>query len=177
MRSFFPEEPAAPSSSMLAGAAQDTHAGPQARREVIALRQVAGLGDVGVARLLALHGNATRALTSVASERREQALREADRILMDLQSIGGDALVAGSDRYPARVLELSDAPPVLYARGTLASAHPPAVAIVGTRAASAYGLRVARAIASGVQPKNVSQHFRLSTAAGKAGQQRRCPPL
>ncbi len=117
-------------------------------RAVIALRQVAGLGDVGVARLLSLHGDAVRALASMASMRRDEALSEADGILEKLRRIGGEALVAGSDRYPARLLELADAPPVIYAQGTLASAHPPAVAIVGTRAASAYGLRVARAIAT-----------------------------
>lgn len=144
MRNSFPDDAAAPSASMSTEAAKYQ----QLRRDVIALRQVAGLGDVGVARLLALHGDATRALQSVAVERRNDALREADRILRDLQRIGGEALPAGSDRYPARLLELSDAPPVIYARGTLASAHPPAVAIVGTRAASAYGLRVARAIAT-----------------------------
>ncbi len=148
MRSFSPDEVAAPLTSVSTEAAQPMQTHLQARRDVMALRQVAGLGDVGVARLLSLHGNATRALMSVASERRDQARREADRILADLQRIGGEALVAGSDRYPARLLELSDAPPVLYAKGTLASARPPAVAIVGTRAASAYGLRVSRAIAT-----------------------------
>ena len=116
---------------------------------MIALRQVSGLGDVGVARLLSLHGDASRALESVAADRREAALRDADRILSDLHRIGGVALSATCDRYPTRLLELSDAPPVIYVKGTLASAHPPAVAIVGTRAASAYGLRVARAIATG----------------------------
>ncbi len=50
--------------------------------------------------------------------------------------------------YPARLLELSDPPSPLYARGVLAAAQPAAVAIVGTRNASAYGLRVARAIAT-----------------------------
>jgi len=144
MRSFFPRESAAPLASM----ATEAMVQHQARRNVIALRQVSGLGDVGVARLLSLHGDATRALHSVAAERRDAALLEADRILADLQRIGGEAVTAGCDRYPARLLELSDAPPVIYAQGTLASAHPPAVAIVGTRAASAYGLRVARAIAT-----------------------------
>lgn len=144
MRSFFPEDAAVTLPSMPTAAAQ--HA--KARRDVIALRQVAGLGDVGVARLLSLHGDATRALHSVAAERRDEALRAADDILADLQRIGGEAIPAASDAYPARLLELSDAPPVLYAQGILASAHPPAVAIVGTRAASPYGVRVARAIAT-----------------------------
>ena len=144
MPSFFPDDTAAPSASSPTAAARRQ----EARREIIALRQVVGLGDVGVARLLALHGDAGRALRSVDASKREAGLRDADRILADLQRIGGEALPAGSDRYPARLLELSDVPPVIYAQGTLATAHPPAVAIVGTRAASAYGLRVARAIAS-----------------------------
>ncbi|WP_411282532.1 DNA-processing protein DprA [Gemmatimonas sp.] len=144
MRNSFPSESAAPLASVSTEVAQRL----QARREVIALRQVSGLGDVGMARLLSLHGDVTRALQSVARARRDEALQEADRILSDLQRIGADALPAGSDRYPARLLELPDAPPVIYAQGTLASAYPPAVAIVGTRAASAYGLRVARAIAT-----------------------------
>jgi DNA processing protein len=50
--------------------------------------------------------------------------------------------------YPARLLELSRPPAPLFARGTLAIALPPAVAIVGTRAATPYGVRVTRAIAT-----------------------------
>lgn len=58
--------------------------------------------------------------------------------------------------YPARLLELADRPSPLYARGVLAAAHPKAVAIVGTRNASAYGLRVARAIATACARAGVS---------------------
>lgn len=50
--------------------------------------------------------------------------------------------------YPARLRELRDAPRQVYARGMLLTAEPPAVAIVGTRTASPYGLRVTRAIAT-----------------------------
>jgi DNA processing protein len=50
--------------------------------------------------------------------------------------------------YPARLRDLRDAPTRLYARGTLLTAEPPAVAIVGARLASPYGLRVTRAIAT-----------------------------
>lgn len=50
--------------------------------------------------------------------------------------------------YPAALLDLPDAPSRLYARGTFAVAAPPAVAIVGTRNATPYGLRVARTLAT-----------------------------
>jgi DNA processing protein len=58
--------------------------------------------------------------------------------------------------YPARLRDLPDAPAVLYARGTLSSALPPAVAIVGTRGASNYGLRVARSIATSLARAGVA---------------------
>ena len=58
--------------------------------------------------------------------------------------------------YPACLLELPDPPSPLYARGVLAAALPKAVAIVGTRNASAYGLRVARAIATACARAGVS---------------------
>jgi DNA processing protein len=54
----------------------------------------------------------------------------------------------GDPAYPARLRDLRDAPRRLYARGTLLTAEPLAVAIVGTRVASPYGLRVTRAIAT-----------------------------
>src|SRR3954471_7396338 len=60
----------------------------------------------------------------------------------------GLALVcAHAASYPARLLEGPDAPPVLHVRGELAAlpaGSSPAVAIVGARRATAYGLEVAR---------------------------------
>ena len=58
--------------------------------------------------------------------------------------------------YPARLLDLPDAPAMLYARGTLPTALPPAVAIVGTRDASSYGLRIARSIATSLARAGVA---------------------
>ena len=50
--------------------------------------------------------------------------------------------------YPARLRDLKSPPRRLWVRGTLVIAEPPAVAIVGTRRATPYGERVARAIAT-----------------------------
>jgi DNA processing protein len=58
------------------------------------------------------------------------------------------ALAPDHDRYPARLRDLKSPPRQLWVRGTLAIAEPPAVAIVGTRRATPYGERVARAIAA-----------------------------
>lgn len=57
-------------------------------------------------------------------------------------------LAFDEEAYPARLRDLRDAPKRVYVRGTVLTAEPPAVAIVGTRDASPYGLRVTRAIAA-----------------------------
>ena len=50
--------------------------------------------------------------------------------------------------YPAALHKLGDAPKAIWIAGALATAAAPAVAIVGTRHASAYGLRIAHSIAT-----------------------------
>jgi DNA processing protein len=49
--------------------------------------------------------------------------------------------------YPVPLTTIADPPPVLWTRGCAASLAAPAVAIVGSRAASAYGLAVAEQLA------------------------------
>ena len=53
------------------------------------------------------------------------------------------------DRYSPLLREIADPPWVLYYRGNWELAHRPAIAIVGTREATAYGRKVAEAIARG----------------------------
>ena len=50
--------------------------------------------------------------------------------------------------YPLVFKELDDPPARIYTRGTFAIAEPPAVAIVGTRNATPYGIRMARSLAT-----------------------------
>ncbi|HEX5138144.1 MAG TPA: DNA-processing protein DprA [Planctomycetota bacterium] len=53
----------------------------------------------------------------------------------------------GSPPYPAPLTHLADPPPVLFARGALLPCDARAIAVIGSRRATPYGLRVARAIA------------------------------
>jgi len=64
-----------------------------------------------------------------------------------LAQLGAVLLPWGTPGYPPQLRELADAPPVLAVRGDPATLAQPAVAIVGSRAASAYGLEVARRVA------------------------------
>ena len=73
-----------------------------------------------------------RRLTGRAREARTRAAAE-----------GIHALPWDDARFPAPLLTVPDFPPVLWYRGTLDALHAPAVAIVGSRAASAVGLETA----------------------------------
>lgn len=73
-------------------------------------------------------------------------------------------LHAGDDRhilalddplYPAALLDLPDAPLLVYARGSLAALQPAAVAIVGSRRASHEGLRNAQALAEALARRGI----------------------
>jgi DNA processing protein len=52
--------------------------------------------------------------------------------------------------YPARLRAIADPPPLLYVMGEVVAADERAVAIVGSRSASEYGLKVARSISRGL---------------------------
>lgn len=56
----------------------------------------------------------------------------------------------GNPRYPALLQELRDPPKELYAQGNLALLREPAVAIVGTRNPTPYGMALARAFSRGL---------------------------
>jgi DNA processing protein len=55
-----------------------------------------------------------------------------------------------SPEYPSQLNDLASPPATLWALGDLATLHDPIVAIVGTRRATAYGLRITHAIAAGL---------------------------
>ncbi len=64
--------------------------------------------------------------------------------------LGARLIVWGSADYPLALIDLPDAPPVLWARGDVALLHRPMVALVGARNASSLGLRMARRLAEGL---------------------------
>lgn len=57
-----------------------------------------------------------------------------------------ETIPSRSPEYPTALTELSDPPETIWAIGDLATLGPPVVAVVGTRRATAYGLRITREI-------------------------------
>lgn len=79
-----------------------------------------------------------------------------DAELQRLERAGVAAFTWHDVRYPARLKEIDDRPPVLYVRGELTPADEWAVAIVGTRRASVYGRQAAEAFASDLARNRVT---------------------
>jgi DNA processing protein len=122
---------------------------PAAQRELRAwleLQRVLALAPRAALRLLSPHGDPRRALR--AAGRAPVAPQALDAFVEALRRCGAVALAWGSPRYPARLARLEDAPPLLHVRGDPAALSHPAVAVVGARAATRYGLGVARDVAA-----------------------------
>jgi DNA processing protein len=131
--------------------------------DLLALSLVPGLGPRLTQAMLDHFGSASAVRRASAAELQEvphvgsklavsfaEALRAADpeTELERAQQFGITLLPITSPDYPARLKELPDAPHLLYIRGTITPADTNAVAIVGSRQCSNYGLRVAGKIAA-----------------------------
>ncbi len=128
----------------------------------IGFNKVRGIGPARLRALLDVFGDVesawrapTAALQEVGLDRRSLATFLEVRAKLDLAAelervtrAGVQALCWDDPGYPARLLTISDPPTVLYVRGELRPEDDWAVAIVGTRHASAYGREAARTVAA-----------------------------
>jgi len=66
------------------------------------------------------------------------------------RSLGARLLCHGEADYPQMLLDLPDAPPILWALGDVSLLNRPSVAMVGARNASSLGVRMARRLGQGL---------------------------
>ncbi len=83
------------------------------------------------------------------------ARHAADRALATAAAAGQQALAWFDQRYPALLACTPDPPPVLWIRGDAAALARPAVAIVGSRAATPYALQVGARLAAELAGRGV----------------------
>ena len=72
----------------------------------------------------------------------DDARRRADAALVSARMQDMEPIAWFDSRYPALLNCVADPPPVLWARGSIEALCEPAVAVVGSRAATAYALDV-----------------------------------
>lgn len=89
---------------------------------------------------LARRGGAARPARIPSREDAESELKAA-------RARGVDFVALGEPDYPARLQTIDDAPPLLAVQGKTAALHQPLVAIVGSRNASAAGMKFAERLA------------------------------
>src|SRR5581483_4871030 len=107
-------------------------------------RRLSGLLGLGDAELLGAVGGKRRSWFAAALDRFDP---DAARAAADRQGLLAICRHEPSD--PARLLEAADAPAVLHVKGdwsALPAGTAPAVAVVGARRATPYGLEVARVL-------------------------------
>lgn len=88
-------------------------------------------------------------------EAAESALAAAAAALGEGERRGFSVLATDDDRYPALLACIDDPPPVLWLRGDPACAGQPAVAVVGSRAATPYALQVGRRLAAELAERGI----------------------
>lgn len=134
-------------------------------RLMLGLVMTPGVGPVMIGRLREHFGSIRAALSAPSTElcavrgisqERARAICTgvaAERIDAEIdaaQSSGAAILTIDDERYPKLLRAVTDAPPVLYVRGTLNEADAYAIAIVGTRDCSAYGRDQAGRLSAGL---------------------------
>lgn len=71
-------------------------------------------------------------------------------------SLNTFAISLGDVRYPTALAAIHDPPPTLWVCGQLEVLHMPSVAVVGSRAASPYGLEVSRRLGADLARRNLT---------------------
>lgn len=116
------------------------------------------VGAVTFHRLMAEHESARSALEALPEIARAAGVEgyavcpvEVARAEMRAGRLAGARLLLwGGGGYPAALMDLPDAPPILWAVGDCGLLQRPMVAMVGARNASSLGLRMARRLAEGL---------------------------
>lgn len=132
--------------------------------DALRLARAEGVGPIAWRRLLARFGTPSAALAELPALARaggrDAAPRcptraEAEREIEAVQKLGGRFLVLGTAPYPTLLATADDAPPVLACLGDVSVLQQRAVAIVGSRNASANGQRIAEMLAADLAKSGV----------------------
>lgn len=127
----------------------------------LALTRVRGIGPTRLRRLLEACTTPLGAFSApisflcaipgfdrvLAEAVRAASLEEAARVAAETEALVGRVLLPGDPEFPDLALPLAEAPLCLFARGNLALLERPAVAVVGSRTPTRYGVEVGEVVA------------------------------
>lgn len=137
----------------------------------LALRAIRGVGLVLFQRLLQAFSSPAAVFEAPEEELRSvrgvtpaiaraiRSFRDWDRVESEISRLRAqevEILTRVDDRFPPQLKEIPYPPAYLFVKGRLEPPEGPAVALVGTRAASYYGLRAARRLARDLAARGVT---------------------
>ena len=136
----------------------------------LALKLVRGVGNVTYRELLERFASPQTVLTASATALTAAGVHPeiartittfgqwhiVENEVQKIERAGVRLVTCTDDEYPVNLTHLHDPPPFLYVRGAFAPSDRIAIAIVGSRFASAYGRGVARDLARGLAEKGVT---------------------
>jgi DNA processing protein len=127
----------------------------------LALERVPGIGPLSIARLIKAFGSPEKALQASREKIRQAGLTQRaaeniassnvanEKILKDIETlrdIGAHVITRWDPNYPENLQEIYDPPALLFVRGEFSAQDVNAVAVVGTRNPTHYGVEITQAI-------------------------------
>lgn len=136
----------------------------------IGLNHIKGIGPVRMRALLDFFGDAKSVWFASEADLRQAGLGpkllesflqarthvQLEKILARIEKLGIDVLTWDDDRYPIRLREVENSPPVLYVLGSFLAEDSWSIAVVGTRRITSYGRQVTADIAHGLASNGVT---------------------
>jgi DNA processing protein len=137
----------------------------------MALSFVPGLGSKGIMQLIARFGNPQEVFLACGTGWKDSSVRKnvlagltdpvpfrkkAKLLLKRLQDGGARAVCPDDPEYPQPLKEIADPPPVLYVQGRVELLNSLCLAMVGSRAATAYGKRSSFVLAQALAAAGVT---------------------
>lgn len=103
-----------------------------------------------------------------------QLQSRAEQQLTHALDAGAEAIAVGDVRYPPMLACIADPPPLLWVRGQVVALARPAVALVGSRAATHYALQMARRLAMDLAAAGVTVVSGLARGVDSAAHRAVC---
>lgn len=136
----------------------------------LALRRVRGIGPVLYRKLLQAFAHPQTVFAAPLDSllcaglrpdlaqaiRRFDAWAAVDGDLQKLRMASARLVTWADEAYPPRLRHIHDPPPFLFVQGSLIAADEQAIAVVGSRNVSAYGLRMARDLSAGLAERGLT---------------------
>ena len=142
----------------------------ETRRDWLTLHLVPGLGAVGFRKLVETFGSAAEALRAGRKDLqqvpglRPEAIvsittgppyQDAERELKRIEPLGISVICFGDPDYPSLLANIYNPPMVLFVKGDLNVLGKSGLAVVGSRAATSYGLKIARDLSGQLAAKGL----------------------